>query len=181
MTTVNLGRIGFVPKGNWVTGSYKKLDVVRFNNASYVCTTPTSTDPTDATSWQVIASDGAQGPAGPSGATGSSGGITQLTKSYNFIGSIIPTSGTMRWYPERTITISGVYLTLGVPASYSLTVDVKKNGVSILSNNLITMTPNTYKTTTRTLTQTVTSSDYITVDIISASTGSNLSIIFIYS
>ena len=29
MPTMNLGRIGYVNKGNWTAGTYKRLDVVR--------------------------------------------------------------------------------------------------------------------------------------------------------
>jgi len=176
MTTANLGRIGFVPQGNWAAGSYKKLDIVRYNGATYVCTTATTLDPSNSSAWQLIASDGATGPAG-SGGSGSS----QLTKSYNYLGALSPIPGTARWYPDRTITISGVYLTIGLPASYNVTIDIKKNNVSILSGNLLTLSPGAYKTTINLLSTTLTTSDYITVDIISATNGSNLSIIFIYS
>jgi hypothetical protein len=178
MTTANLGRIGFVPQGTWAAGSYKNLDVVRYNGATYVCKATTTTPPSDTSSWQLIASDGVQGAQGP---TGSSGGVATVTKTYNFIGPLSAIPGTIRWYPERTISLTGVYLTIGSPAGYNVTVDIKKNNVSILSGSYITMSPNTYKTTIRSLSQSITSSDYITADVISATNGSNLSIIFIYS
>lgn len=73
MTTTNLGRIAIVPKGTWAAGSYKALDLVRYNGASYVAKSATTASPTDTTYWQLVNSDGATGAAGPTGATGATG------------------------------------------------------------------------------------------------------------
>lgn len=43
MATTNLGRIGFVPKGTWLAGTYKRLDVVLYSDVSYVCSVLTTT------------------------------------------------------------------------------------------------------------------------------------------
>ena len=54
MATTNLGRIGFVSKGTWVAGPYKNLDVVRYNNALYICKVPSTTSvPTTTTDWDL--------------------------------------------------------------------------------------------------------------------------------
>lgn len=58
MTISNLGRITIVPKGNWVAGNYKPLDLVRYNNMSYLAKVTTSALPTNATDWTLIVSDG---------------------------------------------------------------------------------------------------------------------------
>jgi len=53
MATVNLGRIGFVNKGNWVASiAYKLNDIVTYSNKVYACTIAhTSTTTFDATKW----------------------------------------------------------------------------------------------------------------------------------
>jgi hypothetical protein len=58
MAVTNLGRIGFVPQGNWSAGTYKNLDVVRYNSASYICKVATTTAlPSVSTDWMMITSD----------------------------------------------------------------------------------------------------------------------------
>lgn len=175
MTTTNLGRIGFVPQGNYVPGqSYKMLDVVRYNNATYTCTvTPTTTSPTDLTSWQLIASDGAIGPTGASGSS-------SLVKTFNYVGTLISSVGNARWYPDHNITISSVYAVISVPSTTIITVDILKNGISILSPNLITINAGSYVSTKQSITVTaIALTDYFTVNII-ASNGTNLSVSIIY-
>lgn len=73
MTTSNLGRIAIVPKGTWAAGTYKALDLVRYNGASYIAKATTTTNPTDTTYWTLVNSDGATGSTGPAGATGATG------------------------------------------------------------------------------------------------------------
>lgn len=61
MATTNIGRIGFVLKGDWIAGTYKYLDVVRHDTHSYACalTSGTSTEPSLInTDWTVLTSDG---------------------------------------------------------------------------------------------------------------------------
>ena len=89
MTTTNLGRIAIVPKGTWADGSYKALDLVRYNGASYVAKSATTASPTDTNYWQLVNSDGATGAAGPTGATGPAG-----TTLYTWIKYADDASGT---------------------------------------------------------------------------------------
>ena len=42
MPVSNLGRIGFVTKGDWSAGTYKYLDVVRYNQSTWICAVPTT-------------------------------------------------------------------------------------------------------------------------------------------
>ena len=56
MAQINLGRIAFVNKGDWVDGLHKVNDVVKYDNAIYACIiehTSTSGDilPTDTNYW----------------------------------------------------------------------------------------------------------------------------------
>ena len=59
MATTNLGRVTFVPQGNWTAGTYKYLDVVRNGAATYYCKTPTTTQEPSliASDWGLLAQD----------------------------------------------------------------------------------------------------------------------------
>ena len=77
MPTLNLGRIGSVPKGKWAAGTYKKLDIVRHNGAAWQCKAATTTaqEPSDvASDWMRLVSDG-----GVTTINGASGEITLKT------------------------------------------------------------------------------------------------------
>ena len=53
MPVSNLGRIGFVTKGDWSAGEYKYLDVVKHVAATWICAVPTtSEEPGTGTDWQ---------------------------------------------------------------------------------------------------------------------------------
>lgn len=65
MTTTNLGRVGFVLKGNWVSGTYKRLDVVRYSSASWGCQSATTTGtPGISSDWVKLTDDGGAGLGG---------------------------------------------------------------------------------------------------------------------
>lgn len=60
MPTTNLGRIGYVNKGDWAAGTYKRLDVVRHNGAAWSCraaTTTTQEPSPTATDWMLFVQD----------------------------------------------------------------------------------------------------------------------------
>ena len=66
MPTLNLGRIAIVPKGNWVAGTYKKLDSVRHSGAAWLCMAASTTtqEPSDiASDWMKLVEDGLAGGA----------------------------------------------------------------------------------------------------------------------
>ena len=66
MPTTNLGRIGYVNKGNWAAGTYKRLDVVRHAGATWSCraaTTTTQEPSPSATDWMLLVQDGTGGAA----------------------------------------------------------------------------------------------------------------------
>lgn len=66
MPTTNLGRIGYVNKGNWTAGTYKRLDVVRHAGAAWGCkaaTTTTQEPSPSATDWMLLVQDGTGGAA----------------------------------------------------------------------------------------------------------------------
>lgn len=75
-TTVNLGRIRCMPKGEYSsTKAYEFLDIVTKNGSSYIAMTivPAGKDVTDTNYWQLIASKGEQGDIGPQGVQGIQG------------------------------------------------------------------------------------------------------------
>lgn len=59
MTTTNLGRVAVVPKGTWAAGTYKALDMVRYQGSSYIAKGTTTALPTVTTDWDLVAGDGA--------------------------------------------------------------------------------------------------------------------------
>ena len=73
MTQVNLGRIAIIPQGTWIAGTYKALDLVRYNGKSYIAKATTTATPTNTTYWDLVAQDGADGATGATGATGNTG------------------------------------------------------------------------------------------------------------
>lgn len=62
MATTNLGRVGFVARGTWAAGTYKYLDMVRYNTAAYVCKVATTTNnPSITSDWDLVVQDGISG------------------------------------------------------------------------------------------------------------------------
>jgi hypothetical protein len=73
MTTTNLGRVAVVPKGTWAAGTYKALDMVRYQGSSYIAKGTTTALPTVTTDWDLVASDGTTGSTGATGPAGAAG------------------------------------------------------------------------------------------------------------
>jgi len=57
MATLNLGKIGIVNKGDWVAGTYKKLELAKKGTIIYICDVDTSNEPPHA-DWSVFVQDG---------------------------------------------------------------------------------------------------------------------------
>jgi|GEM_PF-2604948 len=91
-------------------------------------------------------------------------------------------TGSARWYPDRNITITSVYFSLGHAAVNSNTViDVKKNGVSIFSGTFPTAAAGAYKSSVISgLAIALTSADYLTVDVTTGSDGQYLTAVIVY-
>jgi hypothetical protein len=83
------------------------------------------------------------------------------------------------------MTLNSVFAAVNTSSvGADITVDVKKNGVSILGGSLITITQGTYKSAVLTNTTQVTINDYLTVDIIqvgSTTSGSDLVVTLYYA
>jgi hypothetical protein len=97
-----------------------------------------------------------------------------------FTGNLVVTTGIARYYPEQDITLSSVYFSLGTsPSSGSVVIDIKKNGTSVMGGVYPTITPGNYKSTSVVIGVTLSTSDYITVDITSAGPDSAEAVIII--
>lgn len=71
---IDLGKIGIVPKGEFTTAIYEKLDLVTSEGSSYVSLVYDNDAPlSDTTKWQLVASKGDAGQTGPQGPQGETG------------------------------------------------------------------------------------------------------------
>ena len=75
-TTINAGRVAMVPKGEWASATaYTRLDVVLYNDSSWVATADSTGQTPDigSTYWQLLSLKGEQGEKGDKGDTGATG------------------------------------------------------------------------------------------------------------
>lgn len=111
------------------------------------------------------------------GSSGYSGISTGVVK-YNIVGNVQVNTGTLRWYPEATVTLTSAYFSLSVAGSSTTEIDVKKNGVSIFGTKP-TVGSGVYRSTNTSLSTSVTSSDYLTFDVTIAGTGAQDGVIYV--
>lgn len=117
--------------------------------------------------------DGAPGPIGPMG------GTATVISRLNLVGPLAPITGTSRWYPSSTVTINRLSINVGVASTSTIVAGVMKNGQLLQT---ITLQPNTYRSIAITgLTYTLSVNDYLTVDIVSALGGANLTLVMEYT
>lgn len=95
----------------------------------------------------------------------------------NAAGNLTSTVGSVRYYPHATMTISGYYITIGSPLTAAGTYTIRKNGTSIATGSLPV---STYLIPLTSLSITLTTSDYLTVDY-TAYTGKDMAVNFVYS
>lgn len=99
------------------------------------------------------------------------------TRTLNFFGSLVPTTGTVKFYPDKTINITNVYAVVGVQSNSPISANLKKNGVVVGS---VSISANTDKSSIQNLSIALTTSDYLTADLATTG-GENLSITLVYS
>lgn len=113
---------------------------------------------------------GIQGATGLTGATGPSGGGAGGTSyvSLSMTGPITtPFIGTSKFYPPKNITLIKVYANVSSAATGgAFTFEIKKNGVSI--GTVFTISQNQTLMTPVTISISVTTADYITLDVTGA-------------
>lgn len=101
-----------------------------------------------------------------------------ISKTYYWKGALTENVGTLRYYiPLATANVTSITSYLASPGLTQSTAVVKKNGTVV--NTIRFASAGTSNTQTG-LTISVTSSDYLTVDITQSSSGSDLYINFIY-
>jgi len=98
--------------------------------------------------------------------------ISTDTQVFGFSGVIKPTVGLSRWYPANTSTVSKFYASIEVAPTNNITIQLYKNNTA-LGDNIIILAGN-YKSNTIDLSTNIGVDDYLTVNIISGTTGSNL-------
>jgi hypothetical protein len=120
---------------------------------------------------------GDTGPQGLKGDTGDTGPQGPGIRMFNLFGNLVPTTGTVRWYPTTTITITSMFLTVGVTSTSDITLQLKINTTIVGS---VTLTANSYKSSTQTINLTMSSTDYMTADLLTTG-GENLTLTLEYN
>jgi len=92
---------------------------------------------------------------------------------FSFTGSIEPTVGTARWYPYADSKLTTFYATIENTSLESITLVLRLNGLTIPNSSAI-IPAGSYTTTKIGLSLDISTSDYITVDIISGYGGTNV-------
>lgn len=94
------------------------------------------------------------------------------TQIFSFDGIVKPTTGVARWYPYADSTITQFYTSIEYPPLSAVVLQLKKNGVAV--GTPITIEAGSYKSDVVTLSEVVTPTDYLTVDIVSGSSGAGV-------
>jgi len=121
--------------------------------------------------------DGANWIANGSGGSGSAGGKVVS----NFAGVLASKVGQSRYYPAEAITIKSVHFSVGVtPTTGSVTVDVKKSGVSIFTAKP-TLAAGEYLSNTVNVNAALTVNDWLTTDLtVTGVSGQDVTVIINY-
>lgn len=92
----------------------------------------------------------------------------------NFVGVLAgPNEPQSRWYPPKELILKRAYASVGVISPGTTEIEIRKNDVPI-PNARLEILPETYKSVTIFISETLTTSDYITVAVLSAVGGENL-------
>lgn len=98
----------------------------------------------------------------------------------SFAGTLTATAGTVRYYPPGAVQLTSVYISVGTPSSSgSVSIDVKKNGVSIFSGAYPTLAAGAYVSAPVAVNASLGSTDYLTIDVPNAGTGAADMTVFI--
>lgn len=98
-------------------------------------------------------------------------------RTFNIFGTLVPTIGTVRWYPNTTINITGGYLTVGTSSTTNATLILNINN-SIVST--FTLPANSFRSTTQNLSLTLLPTDFMTADLLTSG-GENLTLTLEYN
>jgi hypothetical protein len=102
---------------------------------------------------------------------------TPSIRTFNLFGSLVPTTGTVRWYTNSTINITSGYLSVGTSSSSDIVLRININN-SIVGT--FTLSANSFRSTTQTLSLTMSPTDYMTADLLTTG-GENLTLTLEYN
>jgi hypothetical protein len=106
-------------------------------------------------------------------------GPSIYTKSLNFLNTVVVGNGTSRWYPDSPLTLANVYVTAGTaPVGGNLSLRINIDGTASAYANL---TAGSYKSAVSSINRTVSTTDYITVDVVTNSGAQNATLTFTYT
>ena len=114
-------------------------------------------------------------------ANGSSGGggSSTYTKTCNFVGPISVQNGTLRWYPDQSVTVTSVYINASTaPTSGPFSIAVEKNGATIATASL---SAGSYTSSVTAVNVAYTSSDYVTIDVTASNGAADAAVILLYT
>ena len=114
-------------------------------------------------------------------ANGSSGGggSSTYTKTCNFVGPISVQNGTLRWYPDQSVTVTSVYINVSTAqTSGPFSIAVKKNGATIATASL---SAGSYTSSVTAVNVAFTSSDYVTIDVTASNGAADAAVILLYT
>jgi hypothetical protein len=123
---------------------------------------------------------GYTGSQGPVGYTGSSAGVGSIIKTITLVqpGTITaPYTGVARYYPVENVLISNVYASLGTVSTSTFSFRVNKNGTTVDTYNI---SSNANRVGPLAANISLTTGDYLTVDIISSSGATDLKVDLLY-
>jgi len=113
------------------------------------------------------------------GSSGGGGGSSTYTKTCNFVGPISVQNGTLRWYPDQSITVTSVYINASTaPTSGPFSISVKKNGATITNASL---SAGSYTSSVTAVNVAFTSSDYVTIDVTASNGAADAAVILLYT
>lgn len=103
------------------------------------------------------------------------------TASVHFLNAnLTPTIGVARFTPYRAITVTNVNVSIGETSSSPILLDIKKNNISILNGEYLTLNASQFTSGAIGLNFSLAVNDSLTVDIISAVGGKNLTLTLVY-
>lgn len=113
--------------------------------------------------------------------TPNQGAMQEAVVRMNFQGATLtPTLGVARFTPHKAITITNAIISIAETSSSQIKLDIKKNNVSVLSGDYLTLSANTFTSLPTGLNFSLTTTDSLTVDIVAALGGKNLTLSLVY-
>ena len=107
------------------------------------------------------------------------GGSSTYTKTCNFVGPISVQNGTLRWYPDQSVTVTSVYINASTaPTSGPFSIAVKKNGTTITTASL---SAGSYTSSVTAVNVAFTSNDYVTIDVTASNGAADAAVILLYT